>query len=78
MLIPISTITVEGVPCNTANISVAVSSSTAIRVVPTDAAGNEYPDAAMGIVGDSSQADIATFMDAVAAAATVLVAGRGI
>lgn len=64
------------VSCTEADVSVAVSSSVAMRLVPVDGAGNQYPEQAVGIVGDSSQADIATFLGSVASASKVLADGR--
>lgn len=83
MLVDITPITVtlpDGttVICQQANTSAAISSSLAMTVIPTDASGNEYPDAAIGLVGASDQADIATFLAAVTAATSTLLTGRGI
>lgn len=77
MILPIKPIEVDGVVCDTANTSIAISDSVAIRIVPT-ANGVEYPQAAVGVVGTRDQADIAAFMDAVAAAAEDLLESRGI
>lgn len=82
MTITINPITVDTdngpVICTSASVSVAVSASTAIRLVPVDAAGNEYPNAAFGIVGDPSVPDVAEFIEAVRTAVTTLVQTRGL
>lgn len=78
MRLPIQPLTVDGITCTAAEVSVAVSNSTAIRVVPVDANGLEYPDGALGIVGTADQPDTAAFLDAVATATAALIAGRGI
>ena len=76
---PITVSTDNGdVSCSEAEISVAVSNSVAVRIVPVDVDGNEYPDAATGVVGTGDQDDISTFMDEVSAAVTVLIANRGL
>lgn len=66
------------VSCSEAEASVAVSNSTAIRLVPVGSDGTEYPDAALGIVGDQSVTDIAEFMSTVQAAVTTLAQSRGL
>lgn len=44
--------TEEGViECSEANASIAISSSIAVRLVPIDSNGNEYPEAASSLVG---------------------------
>ena len=74
---PITVETESGpVVCTEAEVSVAVSSSVAMRLVPIDGAGTQYPDQAVGIVGDNQQADIATFLSTVADASKVLADGR--
>lgn len=76
---PVTVVTDAGpVLCTSANVSVAVSSSTAIRLVPVGPNGVEFPDAAMGIVGGETEADVAVFMVSVAAAVSTLAQGRGI
>lgn len=81
MRIAIKPVTVETeagpVTCSEAELSVAVSNSVAMRLVPVDGSGNEYPADSLGIVGDSSAPDIARFLDAVKSASEVLVEGRG-
>lgn len=81
MRIAIKPVTVETeigpVICSEAEVSVAVSNSVAMRLVPVDGSDNEYPAASLGIVGDSSASDIAQFLDAVKSASVVLVEGRG-
>lgn len=74
---PITVETESGpITCTEAEVSVAVSSSVAMRVVPIDGAGNEYADQAIGVVGDSNQPDIAIFLASVADASKVLIDGR--
>jgi hypothetical protein len=76
---PITVTTDNGdVVCSEAEVSVAVSNSVAIRIVPVDDEGIEYPLAATGVVGATDQPDIAEFFDAVGTAVSVLVSGRGL
>lgn len=81
MQLSIKPVTVEtdsgSVVCKEAVVSVAVSSSVAVRVVPT-CNGVEYPELAQGIVGDESTSDVANFLESVSEAARVLLDGRGI
>lgn len=77
--VPIVVTTDEGtVSCTSGEVSVAVSNSVAIRVVPVDANGTEYPDSAVGVVGSDDQSDIATFLASVADATSVLLTERGV
>lgn len=82
MRIQISPVTVNAengsVLCEEAEVSVAVSNSTAVRLVPVGPDGTEYPDAAMGIVGDSGDADVAAFMATMTTATATLAAVKGI
>jgi hypothetical protein len=82
MRITVNPITVDTdsgpVVCTEAEVSVAVSSSVAMRLVPVDSSANLYPDQAQGIVGTGDDADIATFLATVAEASRVLAVGRGI
>ena len=78
MRLPILPIYIDGTECTEADVSLALSSSVAIRVVPVDAYGVEYPAAAVGVVGDPTQPDIAAFFAAVSAATTELLAARSI
>lgn len=66
------------VTCSEAVLSVAVSNSVAMRLVPVDGGGTEYPADSLGIVGDSSAPDIAQFLDAVLVASQSLVEARGL
>ena len=76
---PITVTTDDGdVVCSEAEVSVAVSTSVAMRIVPIDPAGLEHSDAAVGIVGTNEQNDIAAFLDAVTAASAVLLTNRGV
>lgn len=77
MRIAITPITVDDVLCSEAEVSVAVSSSVAMRAVPVDADGNEHPDATIGVVGDASAPDIAAFLAQVSEAAGQLLEARG-
>lgn len=77
MRIAITPVTVDDVLCSEAEVSVAVSSSVALRAVPVDADGNEHPDGTIGVVGDVNQEDIATFLAQVSAAAGQLLEARG-
>lgn len=78
MRLPITPISVAGVSCSEAEVSVAVSSSVAIRIVPVDADNVEYLDAATGIVGTADQPDVAAFLAAVSDATSALITARGI
>jgi NACalpha-BTF3-like transcription factor len=82
MKININTVNIEtedgNVACSEAEVSVAISNSVAMRIVPVDANGTEYPNNALGVVGDMSQEDIALFMAQVASAAADLMGARGI
>lgn len=78
MRLQITPITVDEAVCNEAEVSVAVSSSVAIRIVPVDGTGTEYPEAAVGIVGTSDQPDIAAFLTAVGNATQELMSERGV
>lgn len=78
MILPIKPLEVNGVVCTSANTSIAISDSVAIRIVPRADDGTEFPEAAVGVVGTRDQADIAAFMDAVALAAEDLLEYRGI
>ncbi len=66
------------VSCTIAEVSVAVSNSTAIRLVPVGPDSTEYPDAALGIVGSYGEPDITAFMNAVQVAVTTLAHDRGL
>jgi hypothetical protein len=78
MRIPFGPVTVEGQVCSEAVVSVAVSSTVAMRVVPVDAEGVEHPDAAVAVVGGDDVADVAAFLSAVRDAAIALLDGRGV
>lgn len=72
MRIPISGVEVDGKVCVEVEVSVAVSNSVAVRAVPVDADGVEYPDHALAVVGDGSDERIGQFMAQVAAGAAAL------
>lgn len=78
MRIAINPIMINDIECSEAEVSVAISSSVAIRVVPVDAGGIEYPDAFMGVVGTTAEEDILTFFNSVSNAVSTLLGGRGI
>jgi hypothetical protein len=78
MRITISPITIGDKTCVEAEVSAAISSTAAIRVVPVDTDGIEYPEAAIGVVGGTDQPDMADFITAVEQALTKLTSGRGI
>lgn len=78
MRLAMNPITIDGNVCTEAEVSVAVSNTTAVRVVPVDDNGTEYPDAALGIVGGPDEPDVAAFLATVATAATTLLAARGL
>lgn len=78
MRLPISPITVDDTVCTEAEVSAAISSSVAIRVVPVDADGVEHPNGALGVVGTADQPDVAAYLEAVTAATANLLTGRGI
>lgn len=66
------------VVCSEADVSVAVSSSVAIRVVPVGPDGKEYPEGTMGVVGTQDQQDIVDFMASLAVSLDSLLEARGI
>jgi hypothetical protein len=78
MRIPFGPVTIEDQVCSEAEVSVAVSSTVAMRVVPVDAEGVEYPDGAVAVVGGDDVDDVAVFMAAVRDAAIALLDGRGV
>lgn len=77
MRVPFGPVTVDDQVCSEAEVSVAVSSTLAMRVVPVDADGIEHPDA-VGVVGGDDVEDVAVFLAAVRDAAVVLLEGRGV
>lgn len=78
MRIPFGPVTVEDQVCSEAEVSVAVSSTVAMRVVPVDGEGVEHPDAAVSVVGGDDVADVAVFLSAVRDAAIALLEGRAV
>lgn len=78
MRLPINPVTVDDATCVEAEVSVAVSNSVAIRVVPVDAEGVEHPDGAVGVVGTADTDDIAVFLAVVGEATAALLAHRGV
>jgi hypothetical protein len=77
MRVQINPIVIDGQTCSEVEVSVAVSNSTAIRAVPVDANGTEYPTSPISVVGRQGTPDIDTFMNTVAQAVHTLLAGRG-
>lgn len=76
---PITLDTEEGaVVCTEADVSLAISSSVAISIVPVDSLGQSYQHSTKAIVGDAEDADIATFLTTVDAALTGLLVAKGI
>ena len=78
MRVPFGPVTVDDVVCSEAEVSVAVSSTVAMRVVPVDGDGIEHPDAALAVVGGDDVEDVTVFLAAVRDAAVVLLEGRGV
>lgn len=82
MQIQIRPITIETesstVTCSVANVSLAATNSVAIRLVPVDAQGNEYPLASLAVVGDSSDPDIAVLLSSLEIAIAAIVNVKGI
>lgn len=76
--VPIEPVTVDEQVCVEAEVSVAVSDTVAMRVVPVDGDGVEHPEAAVGVVGGPDVEDVAVFLAAVRDAAVTLLAGRGV
>ncbi len=74
MNISIQPINCNGFDCRTANVSLAVSNSIALRLVPVDEAGAEYPDFEKSIVGEGGDPAIATFLATLRDAVTTLAA----
>jgi hypothetical protein len=67
-----------GTPCTEANVSIAISSSVAIRVVPVDADGVEHPEATQTIVGGPSSPDVRVIMNTVALAVEAVLEDRAV
>lgn len=78
MRIPILPISIDEKICEEAEVSVAVSSTLAMRIVPVDQDGTEHPETALGVVGGEEQEDIALFLSIVRDAAITLLGDRGI
>jgi len=78
MRVSITPVTVDDVTCSEAEVSIAISNSVAIRVVPVGPDGTTYDAAAVGIVGTEGQEDVDVFMSSVRSAASVLMASRGV
>lgn len=72
MRVQIPQVTVAGQVCTTAEVSVAVSTSVAIRVVPVGPDGTLLEDSALSVVG--APGELAGFEQAVVAAVEVLLA----
>ena len=66
------------VTCTESEVSVAVSNSVAMSVVPVGPDGTIYSGSTIGIVGTSEQEDFAVFLASVSSASSVLMATRGI
>lgn len=77
MRITINPIMVDETTCSEVEVSVAASSTVAIRAVPVDAEGVEHPSGVIGIVGDANQSDIAEFLTQISTAVEKLFGGRG-
>jgi hypothetical protein len=77
MRVSINPITIGDITCTEVEVSVAVSNNTAIRAVPVDSEGTQYPDNPIAVVGRQGTPDIDAFMNKVAAAVQELLAGRG-
>lgn len=65
MHIQIFPMDVDGVLCCEAEVSVSISNSVAIRIVPIGANGEEQIDATLAIVGDHTDPEIDNFMASV-------------
>lgn len=78
MRIPISPVDVDGVVCSEAEVSVAASSSASIRLVPVDASGVEYPQAALGLVAIVGETESDALLAAIGDAVAVFVTARGV
>lgn len=78
-ILPVTVTAEDGssVVTTTANAYLAVSNSIAIRVVPVDSAGTEYPDATIGIVGPPTQPGLAEAYDGFTTIVQALVAAYG-
>jgi hypothetical protein len=77
MRIQINPVTIDEVTCTEAEVSVAVSTGTAIRAVPVDSEGTQYPNNPIAVVGREGTPDIDVFMNKVATAVQELLSGRG-
>lgn len=82
MQIQIRPITIETesstVTCSVANVSLAATDSVAIRLVPVDAQGNEYPENAIGVVGVLGDAGTDVLLDAIQTAVKTFLSSRGV
>tara|TARA_R110000868_G_scaffold90171_1_gene250606 strand:- start:3555 stop:3788 length:234 start_codon:yes stop_codon:yes gene_type:complete len=76
MNITIVPIDIDGQTATEGIISVAVSESVAIRIVPI-IDGSEYPDYALGLVGADGTPDTVVLLNAVRDAVQCFVSGRG-
>jgi hypothetical protein len=63
--------------CIEADVSVALSTGLALRVVPVDVEGNQHPEGTISVVGRENLSDVAAFMEKVSVAVKELLAGRG-
>jgi hypothetical protein len=74
---PAVTVTTDDGPvtCNVGKVSLAASDNLAIRVVPVDDDGVEYPAASIAVVG-ADRPDTEALMDAIGRLVSVLVKGR--
>jgi hypothetical protein len=77
MRVNIKPVEVEGQVTTVAEVSVAVSSSVAVRVVPV-LGDVPVESAAFGVVGASGQADVDVLLGAVGEALGVFLSGRGV
>jgi hypothetical protein len=75
--IPIQPIEIDGVKCKNARVSLAVGTGLALRAVPFDLEGTEYPDYPITIVGNADDPFIAAFVAQLENAVANLVSTRG-
>lgn len=78
MRITIPAVVVDGITCTEGEASLSVSTSVALRVVPVDADGIEYPAATITVVGNSGSEDIAQLVSTVKDAVETVITERSV
>jgi len=82
MIVDIQPITVsndtDSFVCSTARVTIAMSDSVAIQLIPIDSQGNEHPLFSKGIVGTSTSEDLSDFFTNVYAELIKLLDSKGL